>query len=409
MHDIRVKCKQYKGIIFGYALALLTVLISGTAVYSVPQFATLRKITLFLLLIVLLCECVTNAYNLAKFKRAYIYIFVFSILFLIISCFKAPQEIVGLVTKIILFLLFLNYCRTENNLSVFLRCLFRIIVVISIISLVFFLLIYVLKINIPFFEFNDGQYRGFLGIFYDAKIYYTSWGAFAFRRLQGIFWEPGVFAVYLIMAIYYYAFYVIKNIVKYLMLFVVCLILTQSTTGLALGVIIIAALLVRKVKKPTEKWGITIPAATIAGGLAMIIINAKRNSPSQSYAIRMSDLTRSLQIWLQHFWLGTGYNNYELFLADGRYGNSNGLMQWCMTMGFIGLIVIMLPFVVNCFQCDKDKRFQQIAETALFLILNSTEPLINTPLMVIWIAIEYYKFAQWVRGEKYVFELSQEQ
>ena len=380
--------------VFGYAIAILTIMISGTAVYSVDQFSLLRKITLVILLFVLFLECLTNPKRLEKMKTDYIYIAVFAIVFLIISCLNAPSELFGLFMKMALFGLILNYCRAEQNLRVFLNCFFRIIIVLSVIALIFFIVLYLLEIKLPFVTIEGGKYRSYFGLFVDTDLYLTSFGAFYGIRLQSIFWEPGVYAVYLILAIYYYSFYKKRINFGIVFLLIVCLCLTQSTTGLMLGVLIIAAVLVRSIKSSQERWLIALPLIAIALGIAFLFLIAKKNSGSHSFGLRMYDFIRSAEIWMQHFLFGTGYNNVSLFLAEGSYGNSNGLMAWCMTMGFVGLFAILFPFIANCFYYKGDKRLRQIIETLLFLILNATEPLINTPIMVFWVSMEYYLFAE---------------
>ena len=89
---------------------------------------------------------------------------------------------------------------------------------------------------------------------------------------------------------------------------------------------------------------------------------------------------------------GTGYNNVAEFEAATSFyqrQNSNGFMNWCMTMGLWGLIVQMFPLVVNVLKRKKNERLVHIAFAIVYIGINMTEPLITSPLMIMLLALEY--------------------
>ena len=171
---------------------------------------------------------------------------------------------------------------------------------------------------------------------------------------------------------------------------IINLVLTLSTTGLIVGIGLILIYRLQKMNTIREKILTIIPMGVAIIPVVLYIWNAKKNSAiSPSYSLRMYDMTRSLKIWKDYFLLGVGYNNTTMFSMEGRVGNSNGLLNWCMTTGLFGLLFIILPFIVNCLISKSKDRERFIIFFGLFILINCTEPLIQTPIMLLLISISY--------------------
>lgn len=379
-----------------YIIAVLIVLISGTAVYSVDQFSTLRSITLVALIIILFYTLVKS--NNLKKKNITIYIMCVVVFFGILIL-KSSGEFFGIITKMFMVILLTNYCYSSNNSYKLFEIIYKIVIVCSSIALVFWVLLFVLKVKLPYFYIENGFYKSYFYLFYTQEGYIEKIGSFSFYRLQSIFWEPGVFAVYLLIALYYYSFLAKKRNIKHFIILVLCLILTMSTTGLIVGVGLLVVYILKRIKAVIAKMLIIIPMGLSAMSVISYFWLEKKNSIiSPSYQLRMYDMTRSLEIWKDNFWVGTGYNNTALFEIEGRYGNSNGLLNWCMTTGIIGLLVIIIPMFANCLWLKSKERVMSIIYFALFILINFTEPLIQTPLMLLLISFSYVIMLKKVGG-----------
>ena len=377
-----------------FSVALLTLLISGTTVYSLEQFKRLRDITLVVLFVLLLMNALVNL-NAGKLKKRLAIVTIGALVFFAGSFISFPSESIHFFSKVLMFVLFSYLLYDEKNAKFIFKYLYDLIVVISVVALVFFVTLYVLKIPLPYTLLNNGFYRSYMYLFYNADIYKESFGSFAYYRLQGVFWEPGVYGIYLILALFYYAFIDEEKDKRKLYIIVICLLLTSSTTGTALGLVVFGVLLLSKIKKQNERLLVLIPISLLACLVGYYLLIAKKyggGGYSASYNLRMVDLTNSFDIWRNHFFWGTGYNNVAEFEAATRLyqrHNSNGFMNWCMTMGLWGLIAQVLPLVVNIIKTKNRGRIIHIAFAIIYVGINMTEPLITSPLMIMLIAFEY--------------------
>lgn len=382
-----------------YIIAVLIVLISGTAVYSVEQFSMLRKMTLVVLIGVLFYTFIKK--NNFKKKKIVIFTMYVGVGFCLLIL-KSPGELFGIITKMLMVILLTNYCYGNNNTYKLFEIIYKIVIACSIMSLTFWIILYVLKINLPYFYIEDGFYKSYFYLFFTYKGYIEQIGSFSFYRLQSIFWEPGVFAVYLLIALFFYSFLAKERNIKHFFILVSCLILTMSTTGLIVGIGLLAIHVLRKIKPTSMRMLVVIPMCLSTIPIITYLWMKKKNSAiSPSYRLRMYDMTRSLKIWKENFFLGTGYNNTALFEIEGRTGNSNGFLNWCMTTGIVGLLVVIIPFIVNCIWSKSKERTMFIVYFGLFVLMNFTEPLIQTPIMILLISFSY---AAMLKKRGFVYE-----
>lgn len=370
-----------------WLIGILVIVISGTAVYSVEQFTILRSVTLVALLGLLFYTFLKK--RSFSNKKMVVFIF-FALLFFGLLILKSSGDLFGIVSKLFMAVMFTNYCCCNNNTYKLFEIIYKFVVVCAYSALFIWTLLFVLRVNLPYGFIGDGFYRSYFYIFFTQDGYIENFGGFTFYRLQSIFWEPGVFAVYILIALFYYAFLAKKRNSKNFFVLVVSLILTMSTTGLIVGISLLGVFLIKKLKSRIAKLMMILPISLVSVPMAVYLWNEKKNSAiSPSYRLRMYDMTRSIEIWKNNFILGTGYNNTTLFEIEGRYGNSNGFLNWCMTTGLVGLIAVILPFIINCIWSKSKDRIIFIVFLALFVLINFTEPLIQTPIMILLVSFSY--------------------
>ena len=389
-----------------FVVSLLTLLISGTVIYSIEQFERLRDITLVVLFALQLLLIIKTLITIVHLKKRLGLIAAGAFVFFGVSVLVHPSSAFNFFTKILMFILFCMLFYDLRDARRVLRYLYNLVVAISIVSLIFFVVLYIIKLPLPHIQLNNGFYRSYLYLFYDAETYRETVGSFIYYRLQGIFWEPGVFAIYLILCMFYYAFLDEEKDKRKLYVIVACLLLTSSTTGTILGLFVIAVFLVRKIKKQSIRLLVIIPLAILTAIAAYYLLMVKKNGGggySASYILRMVDLNSSLNIWKQHFLFGTGYNNvneFEALTSIWQRQNSNGFMNWCMTMGLWGLIVQILPLIVNIIKSRKRQRLIHIAFAIVYIGINMTEPLITSPLMIMLLSLDYVVMVKQTRGRR---------
>lgn len=370
-----------------WLIGILVIVISGTAVYSVEQFMILRSVTLVALLGLLFYTFLMQ--RLFSNKKMVVFIF-FAILFFGLLILQSLDDLFGIVSKLFMVVMLTNYCCGNNNTYNLFEIIYKFVVACAYSALLFWTLLFVFRVNLPYVCISDGFYRSFFYIFFTHDGYIEKLGGFTFYRLQSIFWEPGVFAVYILLALFFYAFLAKKRTPINFFVLVVSLILTKSTTGLIVGIGLLGVFLIKKLKSRIAKIIMILPIGLVSVPMAIYIWNEKKYSViSPSYRLRMYDMTKSIEIWKKHFFLGTGYNNTTLFEMERGSGNSNGFLNWCMTTGLVGLIAVILPFIVNCIWSKSKDRIIFIVFLVLFVLLNFTEPLIQTPIMILLVSFSY--------------------
>lgn len=396
-----IKAKVKFSNILLFLTALFTLLISGTTVYSIEQFERLRDITLLGLFGVLVLLFLLNLKGTRIFPKGYAQFCIGAGIFFMGSFLAHPNSSsINFFSKVLMVILFTYVFSKEKYAKQLFKYLYEMIVCVAVIALIFFVVLYILRIPLPYTTLSNGFYNSYFYLFYNTNIYQETIGLFVYYRLQGIFWEPGVFGIYLILGLYYYTFIDEKKEKKKLYILVACLLLTTSTTGIILGIFIIAVLLLRKIKKNSTRILIIIPLGILTAAAVYYIWMTKKSGGagySASYTLRMVDLQSSLKVWKNHLLFGTGYGNTDEFtVATGiwnREGSSNGLMGWCMTIGLWGLFAQLLPLVSNILRSKKSQKMAHVVFAIIYIGINMTEPLTTSPLMLMLLSFEYVYMA----------------
>ena len=119
------------------------------------------------------------------------------------------------------------------------KCFFNVICIISLISLFFYFLITVLHITPVGNLLNvgltkDNQYVNLLVYFYR----YSEWMPFQIRN-QGVFWEPGMFSSFIILAIAFNIFFELRAKQYKIILLLITLLTTRSTAAYILVILLL--------------------------------------------------------------------------------------------------------------------------------------------------------------------------
>lgn len=280
-----------------------------------------------------------------------------------------------------------------------LKYIYNIIKWLTIVALVIWVSTTILKLNIPYgtMKAESLTYYNYFQVYYVANIYRIQlWGLDTYR-IQSLFWEPGVYAIFLNIALFYNVFHK-KGHGKLLelLIFFITLILTFSTTGIIFGIGLISIYLLQTELFKKIKGLVAVPILGIAACIMFQVWMEKRatsNYKMMSYGLRVSDLLVGLRLWVDNPIIGVGYNNTTVFSMLQGYGrgNSNGLITWVYTMGLVGVIAVFYPFIANVSVARRANSgvFRQFVLLGLFVYANLTEPLQHAPLMVAMVAFQY--------------------
>lgn len=231
------------------------------------------------------------------------------------------------------------------------------------------------------------------------SFFYTwGWNGVIFHRNSGIFWEPGAFQGFIILALLMLLYEndncVVKNRKLKLLIFSLTILTTQSSTGYILLVLIF----VTQWQKIEDIFGDInnvirnlIVAVVIIGTIAIIVssgnISSKlTNASTNSAAIRFSDLIGGGRMVLKGGLFGLGEtttrSSYRALFGVNE-NDSVGLVAMTYTYGIlfaVYYIYMMVRGVKNFFRIKKNLDIAVIVST--FVILHLTEGLWWLPVYI---------------------------
>jgi hypothetical protein len=243
----------------------------------------------------------------------------------------------------------------------------------------------------------ETPYRTFLGLF----TYHVMLEDSGFMiRPDGVFYEPGVFQVYLNIYLYL-SLFVFRNAWR-TMLAAVGVLLTQSTTGILIAMTIIFAYMATRylnrgslAMRVAKVFVAAVIVAVVAGVASMNIMNKTVGDSQGSFWARQYDLITGINVISQNPLLGIGFDYGQYYRASSQLGfadtqlperiiqdrgNSNGIIFLLYSIG----IPLSIPFFIGMF------RQRMFPDRVLFGVLQLLaflgESMIFTPffLMIIY-------------------------
>ena len=232
------------------------------------------------------------------------------------------------------------------------------------------------------------------------SFFYTwGWNGTIFQRNSGVFWEPGAFQGFIMLAMLMLLYRVDKTTVqnrklKFLM-FILTLLTTQSTTGYILLVMLLVTQWAR-IQDICGNVNIVVRnifvAAIVIGAIGIIISsgnisNKLANISTDSADIRFSDFVGGSLMVLKGGLFGLGETitrNYYRTLMGVNVNDSVGLLAMTYTYGIIFAVwylYTMIRGIKNFFFINK--KLDTLVLITIFSILHLTEGLWWLPVYVI--------------------------
>ena len=405
---IKIKMKD----IIEYFIIIFMIILTGSARVSTADSGALFH-SLSLILIILLALDITEGFKKIPGKTILTLAGIIIIAYYLISIVNYFETWKGLFLRFFwFFFIFAFTIKHHDNPRKIWDKLYNLIFIITLIAIAFFVAINFLNIQLPF-EYIEHEniktyYRSFLNVFCTADRYHrTNVFGFSFYRLQSFFWEPGIFAIYLNIALAYLTFYRAKKNIIHLLCYIFCMIFTLSTTGIIIAGFLVAIYIITNFKvAKKQRMLLALPlllTASIVGSVIWIEKMTRTNVENGSYYIRLNDFIIGASLILEKPLLGFGYKCYDRFLMVSEQGNSNGIIIWGFTMGLVGLAFILVPFIYVICASSRKNRKMEILYFALYVLFNMTEPLLMSPLMLFFLAFEYCKAIQLNRSRRGLF------
>ncbi|WP_273831893.1 O-antigen ligase family protein [Guptibacillus sedimenti] len=331
--------------------------------------------------------------------------------YLVINFINYDDTIINYLLFIIkfIFIFFLvRYCIIKK--IDILKIFNNLIIGICIYSIFSYVLLDIMKILPYFMEvINEKPYKVFLGFhFHWQEVNWFSWRVV---RNNSIFWEPGVFQIYISFSLFYQLFIKEKFRKSVLILLVLNMFTTFSTTGF----LIVLTLLTFKYLKQKPKTNIgmifkiyIVPIIIITAIIiGLQIFNQKVNNGTVSYDLRTNDLNIGMDLFFQKPFFGWGYlNNNEFKALTGTSNNSNGLVSMMFHQGIMGLLFYTLPIFVLILSLYKNKGLMVALSFGVFYFVSAaTEPLMYANFFNVFISMGFIAlferklFYSWTKKE----------
>lgn len=223
----------------------------------------------------------------------------------------------------------------------------------NIVIMFMYTLIEIVGISIPYTIFDNGWlpvFKNYEFLYFSRMGEFTneSIAGFYFVRNTGIFSEPGLYAVFIVISIFICLFIKKNRKIYELPIWIISLISTYSTTGLILFVMLYAYYLFSHSKSPYLFIFLLLPAVPL---IINSLLTQKQSDHEFSFLARSFDLVGGFKLFIQSPIWGHGFKNHEAFysIIGIVFGDdrpcSNGITSTLYQLGIIGSLVFFVPFI----------------------------------------------------------------
>lgn len=376
---------QIKGIGL-YAYALFILLCEGSVVFGILYGSILTLVAFIIALIVMIKKGKIININ---FQLLFILIFIFSINNIInLNNGVNWIQVILFSMKLITICIFQSYVDMKKLVTVIIKCIFY-ICIISLITYIF------RTIDLPILRMFEIRKTVV------DKIYiFTFWHTFGwnvdFGRNSGPYWEPGLFACYIIVGLLLLMFSNSHNIKKndkkiYGLILGITLLTTESTTGyIVMSIILIVIFLKIPIKNNLQLLKKYIAFILIILSIIFLIntptIKEKLFTENSSKYKRTEDFISGIKIVEKSPVFGLGFKSEVSKTLENTYGNggtSNGFIQGFYRMGPILFVIILYMYLIGSIRLMGKKSLGYIF-WIVSMILMVTEPIqINSIFLIL--------------------------
>jgi len=368
-----------KNTLFKFTLLSLIFISGGIQVFSIA-FSTLIPT---LLLIILYLKN-----KIYKLHSAIIPVIIFSFIYLLYAVIIANdmqdiQFVFFRSVRFIMAILLLNFIYLKKiNFIDELKSVLYWITIHGLVNFVVVILFFQYFTKIP--ESNSHSFFVFFG---------TENFGDLFSRSQGIFWEPGVFQVYLNIFLFISLFLTKKVYKPLVIIILISVLLTLSTTGIVVSFLLLSYYYLISLRFTVKKVSLAILFLPLFIGLLNLtnnqVVEKISGKKSGSFIARNFDTLTGFNLAINNPW-GIGFSSIkyqeiariDLFnLTPGietDRGNTNSIAILFFSTGILwGFIILYFMYKQSLFM-----KHKKVFYISIFLFL-FTEPLLFTPFFVL--------------------------
>lgn len=266
------------------------------------------------------------------------------------------------------------------------------IVVISIISLFFYVLVNNFEISLPIIKNERVAYgNGWIFVYLVNDI----------SRNCGVFWEPCLFAEYIIIALLF-LIYAKKTRYRlvYIAVLLVTLFTTNSSTGIILLLLIVFLAFIHIINQKVDTFGFCVLTSFLLFLSLMILLNwdniiaslFKNNKVVNKLLIsnvmnspRFIAIKRNLEIFYEHPFLGVGINSYHKLIDGFDSADTATLFGMMAKFGVFGFAYTLL--IINFANAYGTNNVEKIIIFIILCIIVNSIPHYN--ILITWVLLFY--------------------
>ncbi len=239
------------------------------------------------------------------------------------------------------------------------------------------------------------------GVHYYNKIIFFAMDDFSRGRNIGIFWEPGIFAIFIVLAMLFIIFDNSEKMQKgKFITLLIALLTTVSTTGYVLMMVVLISLLIVRFRNNKVIFFIGIAGIAIIsillmsnGGIENILMRffprvfSKLFDNTASVTTRTGSIVINLQNFLEYPW-GVGLTKANYLFADKMVGSQTStLTLYLVQFGILGIFFVLLQ--LRCiYRYRYWDKLKGILFVTVWIVLMNVE--ITTMFSLIYIIIFYF-------------------
>lgn len=301
-------------------------------------------------------------------------------------------DLLGFIIRSLLVLSFVAFC--FNKKLPLLTILSNVMVIISCYSLITYFIFDWFSIISPSGteEINSKPYERYLGFHYHWQT--ANWYGYLVPRNNSIFWEPGVYQIFLNFSVIIFLFLnnESKNVKKKLFFLFVSVISTLSTTGIILSCTIVFLKLINKSKsKLASIVKITTFPIVIVGlvGLSIYVAFQKITYGVTSTSLRTEDLYYGFKTFQDKPLLGWGFSNFSGYETyTGTTMNSNGLIFVLFNLGILGFSVYIVLLLGIVYGLLKEYGWRAALVFFIYIVVSmANEPISYNNYIILFLCI----------------------
>ncbi len=342
-------------------------------------------------------ESLLNIKNdIIKYHKLIIIYFLYLLIFIIFN----NIETMNFITIFAIIFPMYVYINIKGKNIEILKKLVNVIVILAIISLLFYTFISVFNVfdmtnTVEIHWEKEIKIKSFLNIYFETQVF-NGFGL-NIQRNTGIFTEAPMYSLILCISLAIEKFILKRNNKILELILILTIITTFSTTGIiVMSLIYILNIIIKFMEKESinKKIKIFMIIAIVFLLIISVIVFIQRIKTSSGQT-RIDDYKASYEAWKESPIIGNGYDNDEIIkshMSNFRFSNmglSNSLMTLLAQGGIYLFILYLFPYIYILVMSIKYKQYNIIAFELVIFALFTTTIFMYTQTMNYILALAY--------------------